>query len=267
MGKAIIGHENVLDGAIIYSGDEETDFPADNCVDGRTNTQVSYTKDTEKHVIFDLLESKSINFIGVAKHNLQSVKAYIKVYSSTIGPYGPWDEELTVSGFDVHPNWDDSDDSTIMRRLTEFDTQYLRIEYRWLAGAAAEATIFLSVLALGKYIEPPIGMPVGFQQPRWGDQDEIRVNKSRGNDFVGMSVIDKPRASTIILKNIEVSWFDVYWSAFVADMKKRPFFVAWNPDDRIGEAAYCWPVKKIAAPKYTKKTRCSVSLKVEGITQ
>ncbi len=252
MAKSIIGHDNYLEDATVYaSSSPVAGYPVANCLDGRTNTQTAFASGSDKFITFDLGSTKTINYIGLAKQTLGTAVAVLKISSGPTGT-GPWTEEDRFENI--------NNLGTLMFKVSEFSTRFLLVEF-----SNYSSTMYLGALAVGKYIEPPVGMPVGFTQPRWGDQDEIRVNKTRGNEFVGMSTIDKPKAATIILKDIETTWYDTYWSDFIENIKRRPFFFSWNPDDRQGENIYCWPVKKIAAPKYTKKTRCSVSLKVEGI--
>lgn len=268
MGRPMILHDNFLTATGVIrsdSGDHEANFGSENMVDGRTNTQCGFKNGSFGEVTFDLGSSKTINCIGVARHNLKSSKGLLKVFSSTVGTSGPWTARQRPGGYEVFGNSNAGDDSTVFNELTEFTAQYIKIEFDWLAGADANSITYVGLLSLGYWLEIPIGMPVGFIQPRWGDRDEFIVNRSIGNEFVGMAVTEKPRQATIEFRNIDVSWFDTYWDDFVTDMKKAPFFFLWNIDDRPEEAMLCWPMKRIEPPKYTKKTRCSVSLKVEGL--
>jgi len=239
---AKFGVENFLRAATITTDQSISGFGAANALDGRTSTHAGYAAGT-RTVSFSFA-SGGVGYIAVGKNNFGDSGATVSVYSGGV-----------------------------LRGSHTFTKNQV---YMWTFAQTAATTCsfvisgssdsFVCDLACGSVIETPKLMQVGFEPPRFSDDDEILANYTMGSELNGISVRAKPKKTSIELRDFHYSWFDDNWDLFMRKSKNYPFYFLFSPVDRPHDAFYCWHSKSLGSVKYSKRTYQSVTLNVEGFT-
>lgn len=119
----------------------------------------------------------------------------------------------------------------------------------------------IGVCALGKRLDLPVGMPVGFTVPHHGRRFEYLPQISESGMFIGRSLKRQQYETEINLQYVTPAWARQNLQHFLAHADTKPFFFCWDDEVNTWEAAYCW-LRDNVQPSYSKPTRMDVRLPI-----
>lgn len=248
--KPIFGFNDYLRMGTLILDQSLAGFPFSNAQDGRTDSQAGFTGDSsDYYATVDFGAAQAFDFIAFGRHNLGSVGATVTVETSPDN--ATWTTVATLNP---------TTDKPLMDTSIAGNDRYVRLTF----SAAAEDIYFADV-TLGEQFQWPVELPARFIIPRWSDNDQLNVNRTRGGQLAGFSVITKPKTTVINLRWQELSFFDAEWDDFISAIKQYPFYFMWNPD-RASEIMFCWlPTgSSIPSPRFLQENILQTSFDVEG---
>ncbi len=234
-----IGCVNYLRTGTVTADPSLSGFPASNALDGRTSTKAGYGAGTR--TISFSFASGTCGYMGIGKNNIPAGST-ISVYTNG-ALRGTRTVTRTKPYMFVFSDVTSTSCSFVITSVSDF---------------------YISDFACGSVIDIPRYMAVGFAPPRFSDEDDIITNTTVSGELNGISVIEKPKKTTISIKKVHFSWFDANWPTFLDNSKRYPFYFLYAPEDRPDEAFYCWHVQKVGDVKYSARTFQDVDLSVEG---
>jgi len=248
--KPIFGLNDLLRMGTLVLDESLAGFPFTNAQDGRTDSQAGFTGDgSDYYATIDLGVAIAFDFVAFGRHNFGSVGATITIETS------PDNATWTPVG-SITP----TTDKPLMDLNISGNDRYIRLTF----NAATEDMYFADV-TISEQFEWATELPAAFIIPRWSDNDQLNVNRTRGGQLAGFSVITKPKTTSINLRWQDLSYFDSEWDDFVSAIKQYPFYFMWNPD-RPTEVMFCWlPTgNSIPTPRFLQENILQTSFSVEG---
>jgi len=217
------------------------------CLDWRTDTKAEIAAGNYYFVV-DYGTSVQCDYIGVFAHSL-GPNGTIQVESGTSST-GPW-TSLASKTF--------TKSECYVGAFTATSSRYWRV---WGTAAAAAK---IGVIALGKRIDFPTGMPPGFMPPMFNDV-ETKTNVSANQQVIGRTIVEKPRDLNLDFNMLPDTWVRSTLAPFLENrVFEKPFFFAWDYVRYPNETAWCWTNKVQALPSYTSHKYMSVSIPVKAL--
>lgn len=193
---------------------------------------------------------KSVNYAGLAGHNLGSCGCSVEAETSMDG--ATWD----ALGLEHTP----TDDSPIMFLDEERDATRLRLTINGSGLIPSLAVVF-------------VGRTLDFARPIYGGHSPIVLSRetihqslvSRGGQYLGQHVQRMGVNGNVRLDNLLAAWYRAEFDRFVEATRSRPYFYAWRPETFPLEVAYLWNTGDISPTNKGKRTLMEVAWKVQGI--
>ncbi len=249
--KPVFGINDLLRSGTVILDTTLAGFPFSQAQDGRTDSQVGLLGNgTARSIKIDLGSTKTFDYIAIARHNLFTASGVINIAVS------PNDITYTTVGTLTGASFSDK---PILFPVSG-SGRYVRLNFQ-----APSIDIFIADVTMAEQFEWPFELPAGFTPPRWADNDEINVNRTRGGALAGFSTITKPKSATIPLRFQELSFYDSDWDFFVSGIKNYPFYLVWNPDKPL-EVMFGWlPTgKSVPQPKFIQENLLDATFSMEG---
>lgn len=226
----------------------------DSLKDGRTSSSDKFAVGATRSFVIDNGSAKTINTLGIARHNLGSAGATVTVQGSS-------DNASYSTLFSVSP----SNDKVIMEiKSSNYSYRYYRVQ---ISGHSIEA--FTTDISIGARLDLERDQKGGFVSPLYANNDEIIPNITRGQNLAGITV--KPAPKKVRLKfPYYSSGFYSAWETIISSMKAYPVYLKW---DSAGtkEAFYGWPDRRLPQPAFSKNVQnygyLDTSVNLEGITE
>lgn len=121
----------------------------------------------------------------------------------------------------------------------------------------------IGVLSLGKRLDLPVGMRVGFTPPHHGAKYHSVPQMSESGLFIGRSIRRTGYETTINLTNVTPAWVRQSLQPFIEHAKTKPFFFLWDDEVHTWETAYCW-LAGDPQISYSGRTWMEVSLPIRA---
>lgn len=159
--------------------------------------------------------------------------------ASSAGPYHP------------HPA-----NGLIFYKGSEVSARYWRFRF-----ADSTTASKIGVCALGKRLDLPVGMRVGFTAPHHGRRFDYLPQISESGRFIGRSLKRQGYETELSLQHVEAHWSRQYLQHFLSHADEKPFFFCWDDETYTWETAYCW-LRDNPSISYSTPTRMDVRLPV-----
>lgn len=246
----LILYNNILRGATVVSEDTLTNFPIANALDGKLVTQVGFSPDADRDIIFDLGVTTTFDTIAMARHgfaDLSNVDFSVWGSSDNVS-YTNLSGVLNVASNDVYVN-----------TFSSSSYRYVRLRFNSTVISA-----FVSDIFVGAKLDLERSQKYGFIKPEFADNDTIRQNITRGQNLAGIEVERKVKSVSFTLDYYTDSFFNANWEDLALTMKSYPIYIKWDTSEKV---FYCWPSKSIPQPRYSANTNnyYSVKLDMQGV--
>lgn len=190
-------------------------------------TYLRWTADTNatQHVGANLLSARTVNYYGVAAHNLGSVGAV-----------------LTLQTSDNGVDWDDATLGVLVQNdftmIEEFENKFSSFFRLKIEGATAPPSI--GVLYMGSMLRVQRRIYVGHSPLVLQRKTVVSSGKSESGQFLGRVVRSTTYETKIAVQNLTPTWVRQRLDPFMAASADTPFFWSWRPCDYPTEVGFAW---------------------------
>jgi hypothetical protein len=221
----VFGQDSIVTSGNIATTTTNTGYPASNMANPATHLFWRGTTFASPEVI-TITQTGTIDYVGIAKHNLATAGASLKIDIATDGV----PTYSTVYGPALQ-----TDNTPIMVCFAERNATHVRITL-----GAGTAIPQIAVLQVGKALFSPRRVYVGVTPITLGRQSRVTNGRSEAGNFLGRIVVGQGLTSSIALKNLHPLWYRNKLDPLIIRSKEYPFFFAWRPYTYPNEIAYAW---------------------------
>lgn len=235
----IIAHKNFGADATITTMSGTETSPASNVASLVTYNFWSATPNASNiaRLLFVFPTALSLNFVGIAAHNIGTKSAGIKVqYSLDSG--ATW---INSAAGLVRP----TDDQAIGFRFNSVSTDYWRIS---ITDAGA-SDVVIGVVILSNELQFPTRIYQGYTPPITQTNVDLQSNVSEGGHLLGSSSVRKSSSALAAINYIEPAVIrGAEWKDFQKSFNDgNGFFWAWRPN-KYGDLFFAWRSGRAIAP-------------------
>jgi hypothetical protein len=245
-----IGYHSVVLGTNVSATSEAAGFTATNL--GNTSTAEKWRGgDTStQSVVVAEGNVEECDYFGLAKHNLGSTGATIKLQSS---PDGSVWTDVTE---DVMP----ATDYAIMYRFEAATHNFWRLLI--VPGSAAPQ---IAVFYLGRLLVAQRSIYVNHTPLTLGRNQAVTTGRSDNGQFLGRVLRREFLKTSVQLNNLTPDWYRTYFDPFAEASSVAPFFWAWRPEDYPEEVGYAWIQGAITPSNARANGMMQVGFEMEGV--
>lgn len=224
-----IGFENLARDATISASSADDDFPADAAA--RPDTY-EYWQPTALSAWWkaDLGSVQTVNYVGIASHDLGSLSLGVTAQYSTDGLL--WSDASDQAA--------PSDDSAILLLFPEQTARYWRILVDAVGSPSGDDMPSIGVIYLGSILAMPRPIYGGHAPITLSRETTLYQGLSRGGQFLGQSIRRSGFASKVSFRHLTASFVRSSLDPFIRAARKFPYFFAWRAGDWDDEVAYVW---------------------------
>jgi hypothetical protein len=197
------------------------------------------------NIVVDAGVPVEVDYVGIAAHTLEG--RTILLQSSTDN--STWTTRLTIVP---------TGRTDILGLISPITARYWRINITWTAAP------FIGVLYIGKSLAMQREIYGGHTPITLSRSTTILPNVSDTGQWVGRSIIRSGYSSQYDWRHLTASWYRANFDPFVEHARRKPFFIAWRPQQYPAEVVYGWTPGDIVPVNMGLKDYMSVSLPVEG---
>lgn len=216
LNRAVIGHDSfTINAGNLNASSQSASFPASGLLNPLTYERWKPLS-LPAYVYIDLnTNAATADYVGIAAHNLGSMRATAQVWYSITGSAG--------SFVKIH-EWSPSDNSPIMLMFNPVNARYWRIDI-----LSADAIPYIGVLYIGKALVMQRNIYSGVTPPAFNRDTKVITNRSDTGQTLGRTVIRSGLQQSFKWAHLTRDWVDVNIPPFLRNARERAFFVAWRP--------------------------------------
>lgn len=215
-------------------------------------TYLRWTADNinEQHIGATLFAARSVNYYGLAAHNLGSAGAVITFQSS-------------VNGVD----WVDVTDGVLLQNdfamIEEFEDQFAAFYRIKIEGATIIPSV--GVFYIGKMLRVQRRIYVGHAPFTLQRQSKVSSGFSENGQFLGRVVRSTTYETDIRVQNLTPAWVRQKLDPFLALAADRPFFWSWRPCDYPTEVGFAWTTRDPETVNARPNGMMDFRMQIQGI--
>ncbi len=254
LNNPIIGYENIVDftGISASTSDASGFYPATNMANPSTNLKWKALDSADVSITIVNDTSVDLEYVGLARHNLGTVRGQITVVGSTDGGST---YPIALAGPFIPAN-----NEPLMFRFTKANYTNIAIVIQNMTGIPQVAVCMCGpLLALQRRIY------VGHTPITYARQTSNVNGMSESGEFLGRLNIAQGRSTTFSMKNLTPDWYRDYLDPFILAAKETTFFFAWRPQSYPNEIGYCWLTSDPKMVNQSPNGMVSCDLAVGGI--
>jgi hypothetical protein len=245
----LIGWHNVVEIDNITADQESSSAPVTQLANPATYNPWSGNTAAAQSVTVSLDEAQSIDYVGIARHNLGSAGiSYFIEYSD--------DGSAWTQAGAATPD----DDGQIMHVFEAVSAQYWRV--RMSAGTLPPS---MAVLYFGLVLQVTRRIYVGHTPLTMGRSTTIESGRSEDGNYLGRVVRRRLFETTIQIDNLDPAWYRSNFDPFAEAAEDTPFFFAWRPNSYPDEVGFVWAMRDIKPENQRSNGMMQVSFPVQGI--
>ncbi len=238
---------NIVSETAITASSETAENPVTNLANPSTAFQWEAADATEQYIDIDI--ELVIDYIGIARHNLQPV-AEIRIQFRIGVDY------TTVFDWDNVPSR-----QVLLYFINEANPDGIRIGIRNNPVAPKIAVVYAgvsTVLQRNIYVgHTPITM----------GRDTVTVGSySENGQYLGEIVRRESRNNSINLENLTPDWYRDNLDPFISQRPRKPAFFSWRPEKYPTEVGYVWISGNPRPSNQRPNGMMEISIDFEGIT-
>lgn len=222
-----------------------------------TNTQNALTWNFWKPtalpatIEYNIGSSTSVNFCGIAAHNLGSSSCIVSV------------EKWNGSTWDVIDTQTPADDSPILFLFDSVSATKYRLN---ISDADTDAVMpSIGVVYFGQQLVMERPIYGGHSPITLSQKNVIRPQKSENGQWLGRTVVRQGAQTNIAFKNLTASFIRNSFKPFMESAINYPFFFAWRPTSYPAEVAYCWTAGDMQPSNQGQRDLMEVSFAIDAI--
>jgi hypothetical protein len=172
-----------------------------------------------------LSAAETVNYVGIASHNLGSTGAsYVLQYST--------DGLIWTDAIDQRMA---ADDAAILHEFDDVTARWYRLSLT--PGSAVPS---IAVLYIGRVLRLERRIYVGHTPIVYGRRYTVSSNYSENGQFLGRVLRRTTLSSSVSMENITPSFYRTDVDPFFQAASVTPFFFAWRPSDYPREVGFAW---------------------------
>jgi hypothetical protein len=241
-----IGIDNIARTGTVSASSEAAGFPA---IAAANPLTYEFWKPTAFPAWWrvDAGAAATVDYVGIAAHNLGSSRITVEVQSST--------NNSTWTTVDSHSP---TSDAPIMFLFAPVSARYWRIT---VTGEAVIGAVYI-----GKVLEMQRAAYAGINPIDLSRRTVIRPNRSEGGQWLGRSVIREGSFTSVGFRHLTNAWYRANFDQFVEEARSYPFFFAWRPEGYPDSVGYVWTQGDIVPTTMGIRDFLEVGLDLEGLS-
>lgn len=244
-----IGFRNIVAAASLSATSAEDGFPVTNLGNPATFLLWRAADATTQDIVVTLGTSRTIDYLGIARHNLGTVGADYTLQSSPDGM--AWTTVVTANP---------SDDRVIFHTFDPVAESNYRLRIESSVSAPQ-----LAVLYLGELLVMERRLYVGHTPVPFGLRRVVSTGRSESGQFLGRTRRRQTVNFDISMPNLTPEWVRDELEPFIDVSDVTPFFWAWRPEAYPAEVAYCWTADDPATTNQRPNGMMEFQTSVQGI--
>lgn len=198
----------------------------------------------------DLGGMKSLDYVGIASHQLGSLAVTVKVETAPSAgtPYTQLASDVLVS-----------DDGPLLFLDALRTAQFVRLTF---TGATPPR---VGVIYVGQILAMAKAVTGGFKPIPLARRSTLKQAMSRGGQFLGQSFQRNGVETDANFTQLPAAWVRQYFDPFSKAARLYPYFFAWNPQDAPLEVGYVWTRSDIVPAYSGNLDLMDVKWPMEGI--
>lgn len=217
-------YQNIVNFGNISTDTEIDGYPATNLANPSTAfgwRGRKYGTSSFHTIEVDNPDRSAVDYIGIARHNLGSNGAEVRVRF----------DDVTVYDWAPAPT-----QQSVLYLFEEATPSNIKIDIT--RGGDDDARV--AVLYVGKSITLQRNIYVGHTPITYGRDRSVIAGVSQAGDYLGEIELDQTLSTGVALNNLTPLWYRQTLDPFFAQRPRKPCFYAWRPDSYPAEVAYCW---------------------------
>jgi hypothetical protein len=142
---------------------------------------------------------------------------------------------------------------------------YTKYRIKWEA-ATPGATIDIRQVAIGPYLQFPIGQWVGVNPPKLYQGVILQNISSMNGSILGRNIKRIEKTGKLDLNLLDPAWVRSYWDAFSIHASIKAFFWRWDPVGHSQEIAFAVATEINAPVNDSPAPRMKVSMPIRFLT-
>lgn len=195
---------------------------------------------------------KTVDYLGIAGHNLFSKGATIDLLAS--------DDGVTYSSL-LGGGYLPTSDAPFLLQVASSAKKYFRLTVN-VAGVAYPT---IAVVMLGEVLRLQRGIYVGHRPAPFSRDVAYNASESEGGQIIGRSVVRRMSETDITLKRITPTWFRDYLLPFQRAAEESPFFFLWNTGTRYSAEVIYGMLTNQPRPSNEHQSFMAVDYSIRGL--
>lgn len=219
---------------------------------GNPATYLKWTADdiSTQHIGAALLAARTVNYYGIAGHNLGDAGAIVTFQSSPDNVV--WTD--VTDGVALQDNF---------ALIEEFEDQFTRYYRLKIEGATIVPSV--AVLYIGDMLRVARRIYVGHAPFTLQRNTVVNSGKSENGQFLGRVVRSTTFETEVAVQNLSPSWIRTKLDPFLAVAADTPFFWSWRPCSYPTEVGYAWTTKDPKVSNQRPNGMMDFSMSLQGI--
>jgi len=216
------------------------------------STYLKWTADNNgtQSVGATLVAARTVNYYGIAAHNLGTASAVITFQSS-------------INGVD----WTDVTDGVLLQNDTamieEFEDQFAAYYRILIEGATVAPSI--GVLYIGRMLRMQRRIYVGHSPFVLQRRTVVSSGKSENGQFLGRVVRSTTYETKVQMQNLTPTWVRQRLDPFLALAADTPFFWSWRPCEYPTEVGFAWTKNDPSVSNQRPNGMMDFNMDIQGI--
>jgi len=248
----IFGYESFVTAAGVTSGNAATGYPITNIANISTASFWRASDTTQQYVTATINPAKTINYVGVARHNFATAGVAVSVETQE-GLGDPWVEVIAAA---IPAN-----NNALIFQFTEQTAYGVRLKLA--AGSAAPE---IAVLFAGKLLVSTQRIYVGHSPMTLNRRTEVVSGMSESGNYLGRIITGSNLTTSVNLTHLEPDWYRDNFDPFVDAAQDTPFFFGWRPYSYPDEVAFAWLTNNPSPSNMMSNGMMQVSLEMSGVS-
>jgi hypothetical protein len=197
-----------------------------------------------------LSTAATVNYVGLARHNLGSTGAQYIVEAS--GDGSSW-TQLTEPRIPI-------DDRPLIHEFDDEFASWFRLSITPDADAPE-----IGVMYFGDILRLQRRIYVGHTPITYGRETTVSTGYSEEGQFLGRVVRRRMYKTSVSMQNITPDWYRSEMDPFFESATERPFFFAWRPSSYPNETGFAWLTRDPSMVNARPNGMVDVEFQMQGI--
>lgn len=251
---ARIGYKNIIpDSTIVVSSIDGDNNP----INMQTEATYNGWRPTALQAIarFDLAQEEEINYLAFVGSDIQGkdIRAEYSLDNVT------WFALTNDFNINIEP----AEDGAQMFLFPRVRANYLRLIFNLGSGSAAMP--FIYTVYAGMTLDMERQIYGGVVPTKYARMTKIKPNVTESGQFAGKSKERQGKSQSFTFEHLTPEFAEDEFDDFCVEAQGRPFFIAWNPEERPQDCMFGWTNQDIVPENMGLRDFLTVSFDVMGV--